>query len=268
VVHYQPKADVRTGQIVGVEALLRWPHPDQGFIPPDEFIPIAERTGMIHPLTTYVLRTALMQCREWRRSGTKIDVAVNVSAASLLNVEFPTEVRRLLAEAGVAPRSLTLEITESSIMADPTRCIHVLSALSGMGLQLAVDDFGTGYSSLSQLKQLPVDELKIDKSFILDMTSDDDDATIVRSTVDLGHNLGLRVVAEGVEDRGTWQAVSALGCDVVQGFYLSRAIAATSLTRWLEEWQRGRDTSVLPPVDERVRNLDLDLPPSTRGFFG
>jgi diguanylate cyclase (GGDEF)-like protein len=259
-VHYQPKADVRTGEIVGVEALVRWLHAELGSISPEEFVPIAERTGMIHPLTTYVLRTALSQCREWRRSGIKLDVAVNVSSGSLLNIDFPAEVRRLLDEAGVAPRALTLEVTEGSIMADPQRCIHVLTALSGMGVQLAVDDFGTGYSSLSQLKQLPVDELKIDKSFIVDMTSDDDDATIVRSTIDLGHNLGLRVVAEGVEDRTTWQAVGALGCDVVQGFYLSRALTATSLTRWLSDWQRGVETRVLPPVDERARGLALGVP--------
>jgi diguanylate cyclase (GGDEF)-like protein len=259
-VHYQPKADASTGGIVGVEALLRWLHPQHGAIAAEEFIPIAERTGMIHPLTTYVLRTALTQCRQWRRSGIRLDVAVNVSSGSLLNIDFPYEVRRLLDEAGVAPRALTLEITESSIMADPKRCIHVLSALSGMGVQLAIDDFGTGYSSLSQLKQLPVNELKIDKSFIVDMTSDDDDAMIVRSTVDLGHNLGLRVVAEGVEDRTTWQAAKALGCDVVQGFYLSPAITSTSLIQWFLDWQRSVDEPILPPVDERLRGLALDVP--------
>jgi diguanylate cyclase (GGDEF)-like protein len=256
-VHYQPKADARTGEIVGAEALVRWLHPIEGFIGPDEFIPIAERTGMIHELTAFVLRTALRQCRDWRRAGARVDVAVNVAVGSLLHVDFPEEVRTALEEAGVSARALTLEITESSIMADPTRSIRVLSALSAMGVQLAIDDFGTGYSSLSQLKQLPVDELKIDRSFIQDMTSDDDDATIVRSTIDLGHNLGLRVVAEGVEDAETWRRLKTLGCDVIQGFYLARALEPASFTRWLTEWNEGVDLKILPPAEERRRLLEL-----------
>jgi diguanylate cyclase (GGDEF)-like protein len=257
LVHFQPKADVRTGDIIGAEALVRWLHPTDGYIPPDEFIPIAERTGMIHDLTAQVLNRALEQCAAWRRGGRRIDVAVNVSASSLLNLDFPDEVRRLLTTASVAPSSLTLEITESSIMADPIRSIRVLSALSATGVQLAIDDFGTGYSSLSQLKQLPVDELKIDRSFIMDMVSDDDDATIVRSTIDLGHNLGLRLVAEGVEDRETWRRLGKLGCDVAQGYYLSPALDGTAFDAWLLEWEQGIEQRILPPVDERARSLEL-----------
>jgi diguanylate cyclase (GGDEF)-like protein len=258
LVHFQPKADARTGAITGAEALVRWTHPSEGPISPDEFIPIAERTGMIHALTEQVLTKALAQCAAWRRSGRRIDVAVNVSAGSLMNLEFPQEVRRLLAAASVAPSTLTLEITESSIMADPQRSLHVLRALSAMGVQLAIDDFGTGYSSLSQLKQMPVNELKIDRSFILDMISDDDDATIVRSTIDLGHNLGLRVVAEGVEDRETWRRLRALGCDVAQGYYLSRPLEPLAFERWAMEWEDGIEQRVLPPADERARGVGDD----------
>jgi diguanylate cyclase (GGDEF)-like protein len=258
-VHFQPKADVRTGEVLGAEALVRWHHPTEGPIPPDEFIPIAERTGMIHALTAQVLTKSLAQCAAWRRSGRRIDVAVNVSASSLVNLDFPDEVRRLLQAANVAPSSLTLEITESSIMADPTRSLRVLSGLSAMGVELAIDDFGTGYSSLSQLKQMPVDELKIDRSFIMDMISDDDDATIVRSTIDLGHNLGLRVVAEGVEDRETWRRLRALGCDVIQGYYLGRPMESVSFERWLSEWDTGLEQRILPPADERARQvIDAD----------
>jgi diguanylate cyclase (GGDEF)-like protein len=251
-VHYQPKACSATGAIRGAEALVRWSHPTHGPIPPEEFMPIAERTGMIRELTTHVLRTALGHCRDWRRSGARIDVAVNLSVRSLLDPDFPAHVAALLDEAGVAAGSLTLELTESSIMADPHRSREVLRTLSGMGVQLAIDDFGTGYSSLSQLKQMPVDELKIDKSFILDMTSDDDDATIVRSTIELGHNLGLRLTAEGVEDAATWRALQALGCDVVQGYYLSRAVTAPLLVRWIAQWQEGVDDRRVPPFDDRA----------------
>jgi diguanylate cyclase (GGDEF)-like protein len=255
LVHFQPKADALTGRITGAEALVRWLHPTEGPISPDEFIPIAERTGMIHDLTDRVLEQSLHQCAAWRRAGRRIDVAVNVSAGSLLDLDFPEQVRAHLDAASVAPSSLTLEITESSIMADPKRSLRVLSALSAMGVRLAIDDFGTGYSSLSQLKQMPVDELKIDRSFIQDMISDDDDATIVRSTVDLGHNLGLRLVAEGVEDAETWRRLRTLGCDVVQGYYLSRPLEAHSFERWLAEWDSGIEQRILPPVDERARRV-------------
>jgi diguanylate cyclase (GGDEF)-like protein len=267
MVHFQPKADVRTGEVVGAEALVRWLHPTEGLVSPEEFIPIAERTGMIHELTGQVLRKALLQCAAWRRGGARIDVAVNLSVGSLLNLDLPAQVQQLLDETSVAPSSLTLELTEGSIMADPTRSIRVLSALSAMGVRLAIDDFGTGYSSLSQLKRLPVDELKIDRSFIIDMTSDDDDAAIVRSTVELGHNLGLRVVAEGVQDAETWRRLRALGCDVAQGYYLSRAVEPVSFGRWLTAWNDGVEQRILPPADERRREIDasrfIDL---DRGF--
>jgi diguanylate cyclase (GGDEF)-like protein len=229
-VHYQPKVDLHTGRITGVEALVRWAHPRHGFLPSDEFIPIAEHTGLIRPLTLHVLKESLEQCRVWEDMGIRIGVAVNLSTRSLMDLDLPDDVARMLAENVVSPELLILEITESTIMADPGRTVGVLSRLSAMGVGLAIDDFGTGYSSLSYLKRLPVDEVKIDKSFVMNMRTDDNDAVIVRSTVDLAKNLGLKVTAEGVEDRETWDRLVALGCDRAQGYYLSRPLPASKLT--------------------------------------
>ena len=231
--HYQPKADLRTGAITGVEALLRWHHPDYGFVPPDEFIPLAEHTGLIRDLTRWVLAASIAQCGSWNRRGIHFNVAVNLSVRTLVDVGLPDEVELLLRKAGVSPSSLTLEITESSIMADPARSIGVLDRLSELGITLSIDDFGTGYSSLSYLKKLPVGEVKVDRSFVMNMISDQDDAVIVRSTIDLARNLGLRVVAEGVEDRSTWDRLSDLGCDAAQGYYLGRPMPVVQLDRWL-----------------------------------
>jgi diguanylate cyclase (GGDEF)-like protein len=235
-VHYQPKVDLRTGQIMGVEALVRWAHPRHGFLPSDEFIPIAEHTGLMRGLTLYVLEESLTQCRLWQDAGYNLTMAVNLSARTLMDLDLPEDVGRLLHFAAVSPDRLTLELTESTIMADPSRTIGVLSRLSAMGVELAIDDFGTGYSSLSYLKRLPVDEVKIDKSFVLNMRLDDNDAVIVRSTVDLARNLGLRVTAEGVEDRETWDRLTELGCDRAQGYYLSRPVAASKLTMQFAEF--------------------------------
>jgi EAL domain-containing protein (putative c-di-GMP-specific phosphodiesterase class I) len=244
VLHYQPKVDAHPGQVLGVEALVRWQHPQHGLVPPDEFIPLAERTGLIAPLTHYVLDAALCQCRVWRQAGHELSVAVNVSARRLLDLEFPDEVASLLARWHVPARLLVVEITESAIMTDPQHALQVLSRLYDMGVQVAIDDFGTGYSSMAYLKNLPVHELKIDRSFVAQMTSSNRDAIIVRSTVDLGRNLSLRVVAEGVEDQGTWRELDALGCDVVQGYYISRPVPADDLLSWLERQQALRATGV------------------------
>jgi diguanylate cyclase (GGDEF)-like protein len=253
---YQPKADLRTGRVQGVEALARWDHAQRGFIAPEEFVAVAERSGLIQALTSHVLRTALGQCRVWRLSGLPMNVSVNISARSL-SAELPGEISRILAETGVAAHALTLEITESSIMADPEHTSGVLEELSAMGVRLAIDDFGTGYSSLTYLKRLPVDEIKIDKSFVLGMSRDENDAAIVRSTVDLGRNLGLRVVAEGIEDSDTWTTLATLGCDMAQGYYYSPPLSTDELDLWLEThtveadgdhgWSRS--TPLLPPVD-------------------
>jgi EAL domain-containing protein (putative c-di-GMP-specific phosphodiesterase class I) len=233
VVFYQPKADLRTGRIIGVESLVRWAHPRHGFVSPDDFIALAEQTGLIRGLTFCVLEASLQQCRRWEDAGHQIGVAVNLSARMLLDQSLPDEIARRIADAGVDPARLTLEITETSIMADPTSSAGILSRLSAMGISISIDDFGTGYSSLSYLKRLPVDEIKIDRSFVTSMASDEDDAVIVRSIIELGRTLGLRVVAEGVEIEQTWNRLEALGCDVVQGYLLSRPVPAEKLTHLL-----------------------------------
>jgi diguanylate cyclase (GGDEF)-like protein len=234
VLHYQPKADLQTGRILGAEALVRWQHPDHGLLVPGEFIPLAERTGLIHPLTRWVLDAALRQAAEWHRGGHRLSIAVNVSTRCLLDPSFPDQVTERLAAWEVPAGSLMLEVTESAVMADPARALDVLGRLHAMGVKLAVDDFGTGYSSMAYLKALPVDELKVDRSFVGQMASNTSDAVIVRSTIDLGHNLGLRVVAEGVETQEAWQDLAALGCDTAQGYYLGRPMPATDLERWLD----------------------------------
>jgi diguanylate cyclase (GGDEF)-like protein len=233
-VHYQPKADVRTGAITGVEALLRWEHPQHGPVPPDEFVAIAEQTGAIRSLTLHVLRSALGQCATWREQGLDLSVAVNLSVRSLLDADLTRDVEQVLRETNVPPSALILEITEGSMMADSNRTLSVLRCLSSMGVSLSIDDFGTGYSSLSYLKRLPVSEVKIDKSFVMNMATDDNDDVIVRSTIDLGHNLGLRVVAEGVENQASWDRLVALGCDVAQGYYLSAPLCASAMDEYLE----------------------------------
>jgi diguanylate cyclase (GGDEF)-like protein len=235
VLHYQPKADLRSGEISGVEALVRWEHPERGMIPPDEFIPPAQKTGVIAPLTMFVLDEALRQCRTWALQGMELCVAVNLSTRNLLDVHLPDTVGELLARWEVSPALLELEITESTILADPVRAMQILSRLDEMGVRIAIDDFGTGYSSLAYLKRLPVDELKIDKSFILGMEENENDSVIVRSTIDLGRNLGLRVVAEGVETAKAWNRLNSLGCDIAQGYYLSPPVPAEKLTVWLQE---------------------------------
>jgi diguanylate cyclase len=243
VLHYQPKVDAHTGQMLGVEALVRWQHPEYGLIPPNDFIPLAERTGLIGPLTHYVLDAALHQCREWRQAGHELAIAVNVSARSLLDLAFPDQVASLLARWELPARLLVVEITESTIMTDPTHALEILGQLNAMGVQIAIDDFGTGYSSMAHLKTLPVHELKVDRSFVSHMTSSTSDAVIVRSTVDLGRNLGLRVVAEGVEDPQTLQELDALGCDAIQGYYISRPVPAEDLIHWFEQQQVAMPTS-------------------------
>jgi diguanylate cyclase (GGDEF)-like protein len=236
VLHYQPKAALRGGEVTAVEALVRWLHPVRGLLPPAEFIPVVEQTSLVKPLTAYVIDEALRQCRAWEDEGTRLSIAVNVSMRNLLDVTFPDEIRRLLAEHDLAPSRLELEITESAVLTDPNRTRRVLERLSGMGLRLSVDDFGTGYSSLTSLKRLPLDEIKIDRSFVRNMLEDEDDAVIVRSTIDLARNLGLDVVAEGVESAEVWDELETLGCNRAQGFFLSRPVPADELGAWL----RGR----------------------------
>lgn len=232
---FQPKIDLVRDEVVGVEALSRWTHPVHGFISPDEFIPIAERTGLIVPLTQQVLRTAVEQCRIWRQRGMDIGVAVNLSLRGLLDEEFVAEIRDVLAENDVPARLLTLEITESSVMRDPDRTMPILHSLRDMGVKLSVDDFGTGYSSLAHLRRLPVHEVKVDKSFVLSMSTDPANAAIVRAVVDLGSTLGLNVVAEGVEDTHSRDALISMGCPTGQGYLFARPLAPDRLDIWLAE---------------------------------
>jgi EAL domain-containing protein (putative c-di-GMP-specific phosphodiesterase class I) len=234
LVEYQPKAALPSGDVVGVEALARWHHPQLGFISPEVFIAIAERSGLIRPLTERVLDVALGQVAQWRAEGFELDMAVNISTRNLLDDALPPMVAEALARHRVPASALTLEITESTIIADPARTVGILNRLSDMGIALAIDDFGTGYSSLSYLHRLPVDEIKIDKSFVQRMTADESDSVIVRSTIELGHNLGLQVTAEGVEDGQTWQLLVAAGCDQAQGFYLRASGTGAQLSRWLK----------------------------------
>jgi diguanylate cyclase (GGDEF)-like protein len=226
---YQPKVELASGRVVGAEALVRWNHPEHGQIPPDEFIPIAESTALIQPLGHFVLETALDQARRWHQTGISLGLAVNLSVRNLLEPTLVERVAGLVAWAGVAPGTLTLEITESGVMTDPEAAIAMLWGLRRVGVRLSVDDFGTGYSSLAYLKRLPVDEVKLDKSFVLNMTGDVDDAAIVRSTIELAHNLGLQLVAEGVEDRETLELLATLGCDLAQGYHLARPMPADEL---------------------------------------
>jgi diguanylate cyclase (GGDEF)-like protein len=221
---YQPKGTLAEGKITGVEALVRWMHPERGMVPPDTFLPFAEQTGLMQPLTSWVLDTALAQCAAWDAGGIRLRVAVNVSLPDLLDSAFPDDVSRALAAHGLSPERLQLEITENVIMADPVRVMDVLARLSELGVELSLDDYGTGYSSLSYLKRLPVRELKIDRSFVMSMESDLEDAVIVRSTAELGRSLGLRVVAEGVEGALAWEMLRRFGCDLAQGYFLSPPI--------------------------------------------
>lgn len=254
VLYYQPEVDLQTRRIASVEALIRWQNPRRGLLLPDRFIPLAEHSGLMRSLTREVLTMALGQCRTWRDAGMDLTVAVNVAAANLLDLQFPHEVDSLLRDRGVPPSRLKLEITEGTIMADPVRARAVLTRLHAMGVRLSVDDFGTGYSSLAYLTELPVDEVKIDKSFVTEMETDTSDAVIVRAIIDLGRNLGLQVIAEGVEREGTWNQLAALGCDLAQGYYISPPLTEKALSVWLQEWpQPAADEQGRPGTPARLR---------------
>ena len=236
MLHYQPKISVRSGRIAGVEALIRWHHPERGLVMPDDFIPVAQETSLIKPLTLYVINEAGQQWRAWADEGRRLPIAVNFSMRNLIDPALPGEVAALLGRWRMPATMLKLEITESSIVDDPSRTKDVLDRLGAMGLRLSVDDFGTGYSSLAYLKRLPIDEIKIDRSFVSTMVAREEDEIIVRSTIDLGRNLGLEVVAEGVETRAIMERLAQFGCDVAQGYYLSRPVPPDELTIWLDDY--------------------------------
>ena len=242
---YQPKVDLARGQVAGVEALLRWDHPGLGKVEPGEFIVAAEQTGLMRSLTRFALERALQQWQVWSAQDLVVKIAVNLSRRSLLDPNFVEDATEILAKCRVSHENLLLEITESSIMADPVRAAEVCHRLNDLGIGLSLDDFGAGYSSLGYLKRLPVQEIKIDKSFILGMTEDENDEVIVRSTIDLARNLGLRVVAEGVETREVWDSLQTLGCDLAQGFFLGRPMPGGEFPEWLKTF--GDAANLLGP---------------------
>ena len=232
VLNYQAQVSINTGDVVGAEALVRWQHPERGMVYPDDFIPLAEHTGLIGPLTHRVLDIALAQARIWSDAGRQLTVSVNLSARNLLDEGLPDQVAHLLAAHGVAPELLELEVTETAIITDPVRAQQVLEKLAALGTRISIDDFGVGYTSLAQLKYLSVSEIKIDRSFVSTMTEDPSNAMIVRTIVDLGHDFGLMVVAEGVENERTLAALADIGCDIAQGYYLTRPIPAAAFDTW------------------------------------
>jgi diguanylate cyclase (GGDEF)-like protein len=260
VVHYQPIIDVAGGRVSGVEALVRWDHPTMGMLPPSDFLEVAEQTGLIHPLTTYVLDCALRDCRRWMDQGLSLVVAVNLSARRLMDVDLPQEVALLLNRHQIPPASLVLEITESAAMADPNRALSVLRGLRDLGVHLSVDDFGTGHASLAYLGRLPVSSLKIDKSFVLSMESDLANMTIVRSTLDLARNLGLRVIAEGVETSTAYQALTTFGCDHAQGFWLARPTPAHLLPGVVTDLQQRLEAPLVGARPPRRPGAEAPAP--------
>ncbi|THB69157.1 MAG: EAL domain-containing protein [Gammaproteobacteria bacterium] len=232
---YQPQIDVINGKLIGVEALLRWNHEELGFVPPDEFIPLAEQTGVIKPLTRWVLKTAITQCADFLNRGMSIRMGINLSARNLQEKELTDYLIDLITEHNVPPELLVLEITESAMMEDRDHATKVLNDLDDKGFRISIDDYGTGYSSLAYIRQLPIKEIKIDRSFVMDMIEQKDDMMIVHTTIEMSHNLGLEVVAEGVENQESLEELKKMGCDVAQGYHLSRPVPVADLLEWIKE---------------------------------
>jgi diguanylate cyclase (GGDEF)-like protein len=249
VIDYQPETDVATGDVRKVEALVRWRHPKHGLLAPDQFIPIAEQTGLIRTVTRHVLDLALAQCAVWQASGVELVVAVNISGRDLVDLDFPAEVEELLTKWKIRPSKLELEITERTIMTDSFRALAILARLNELGVRIAIDDFGIGHASLASLRRLPIDVIKIDRSLVQSMTENQRDAALVRMAIDTGHSLGLEVVAEGVETESTLRRLEALGCDTLQGFLLGRPQAASLIPEQLRSDSRGSFLPTLMTAD-------------------
>ncbi len=240
---YQPKVHLESETVIGVEALVRWNHPEYGVIPPDQFISLSEQTGLIKPLTFWVLKTAMAQSKAWEREGIHLSVAVNLSVRSLRDLRLVDQIFDLIYRADFRPENLELEITESIIMDDPTRAMEIVTCLGEKGIKFALDDFGTGYSSMSYLKRLPIHSIKIDRSFIKDMLDETDNEVIVRSMIDLAHNLGINIIAEGVEDQETLDRLARIGCDEIQGYFFSPPISGDEMMHWASAWTKKHAVS-------------------------
>lgn len=243
--YFQPKIDIATNKVVSAEALLRWNHPQRGFIKPGEFIPLAEQTGLIKPLTQWVIEKSITQCAKWKSKNINVDVSVNIAAQNLHDSKLIHHIRDMMLKHNLSPEHLTLEISEGDIMSEPIRARHTLERFKKSGIKLSIDDFGTGYSSLSYLNKLPVDEIKMDRSFVLEMTEDNDDDIIVKSTIELAHNIGLTIVAEGVHNKQTWDRLKTLHCDIAQGHYISKPLSAAEFSDWInqDKWQVNGNTA-------------------------
>ncbi len=239
VLHYQPVIEISSRRLVAVEALVRWNHPTRGLLAPDNFIPLAEHTGVIRALDRWVMQAAVQHSQSWAQQGLGLAVSVNLSVGSLHNAQIADWLIELLVENAFAPQRLQVEVTESAMMVEPARAIEVLTRLAATGVSIAVDDFGTGYSSLAYLKRLPLNKIKIDKSFVINMSESDDDTMIVHSTIELAHNLSFGVVAEGVENAQSWALLKALRCDAAQGWHIAKAMPAEALIPWLKasDWK-------------------------------
>jgi diguanylate cyclase (GGDEF)-like protein len=255
LLHYQPKLDLRRGQIVGVEALVRWHHPERGMFPPSEFIPFAEQTGMIKHVTRWVIEAATRQCGAWLSSGMTLSVSMNVSSRDLLDRALPQLFAAAARRHGVSPDLITIEVTESALVEDPQRAQDTIRRLKEQGFRLSIDDYGTGYSSLAYIQRLNCDELKIDRAFVTHASGDGKDAAIVHSTIELGHSLGLSVVAEGVEDAEVLEVLRDLGCDLAQGYAIARALPPEKLAEWVEscEWTTKPARRSIVKAADRLR---------------
>jgi EAL domain-containing protein (putative c-di-GMP-specific phosphodiesterase class I) len=244
---YQPQISANDRRVCGLEALLRWDHPVHGFITPDEFIPMAERNRMTKQLTQWVLRRAFQDCAQWRKQGYDFTVSINLSARDMHDSDLPNIISGVAAAAGIEPGWIILEITEGSLMTEPESALEIIRQLHQMGYHFSIDDFGTGYSSLAYLRKMPLMELKIDKSFVMDILSSENDTAIVKATISLAHNLGIKVVAEGVESQAIMDVLMTYGCDIAQGYFFSKPLSVAKLADWLANY-RNAQSDVTPPV--------------------
>jgi EAL domain-containing protein (putative c-di-GMP-specific phosphodiesterase class I)/ActR/RegA family two-component response regulator len=237
--YYQPVIDLTSRQVKGVEALARWQHPEHGILLPDKFLEQVTNDGLMQALTDFVIKTCVAQAAKWHRAGEKLSLAMNITASTLLDLSLPDKISDLCKQNGVPTDALILEVTETEAMRDVTRTMDVLLRMRLRNIGVSIDDFGTGHSSLRELQRMPFSEMKIDKSFVIDMARNKDCAVIVNSIIDLGHNLGLKVIAEGVEDQRVWEMLQVKGCDFAQGFHMGRPMAVGEFDIWLDAWRKG-----------------------------